>query len=164
MNTGNSDLVQVDIDDRIAKVQLNNPPLNTFDTATQVVLLAAIRRLAADEAIRVLVLTGSDRAFAAGADINELASLEYEAAVDWNHAIQQTFSAIAELPIPVIAAVNGFALGGGMELALAADYRIASRGAKMGQPEVLLGIIPGSGGTQRLRHLVGPSRAKELLM
>lgn len=148
----------------VAVVTLTNPPLNAFDTDMRRELAAAAAELAEDTRVRVAVLTGGARVFAAGADIRALAAMDYETIVGWNRAMQRTITAFAELAVPVIAAINGYALGGGMELALAADYRIASSAAVLGQPEVLLGITPGSGGTQRLRRLVGPSRCKELLM
>jgi enoyl-CoA hydratase/carnithine racemase len=111
-----------------------------------------------------VVLYGGDRLFAAGADIKALAAMGPDEARGWNRALQRTFDEVARLPMPVIAAVTGYALGGGLELALCADYRIAADDAVLGQPEVLLGIMPGSGGTQRLTRLIGPSRAKNLLM
>lgn len=150
--------------DGVAVVELTNPPLNAFDTEMRRDLAAAATEIADEEGVRAVVLTGGERVFAAGADIQTLAGMDYEAIVRWNRAMQRTITAFAELAVPVVAAVNGYALGGGMELALAADYRIASSTAVLGQPEVLLGIMPGSGGTQRLRRLVGPSRTKELLM
>lgn len=148
----------------VAVVELTHPPLNAFDTEMRRDLAAAATEIADDEGVRAVVLTGGERVFAAGADIQTLAGMDYEAIVRWNRAMQRTITSFAELAVPVVAAVNGYALGGGMELALAADYRIASSTATLGQPEVLLGIMPGSGGTQRLRRLVGPSRTKELLM
>ena len=151
-------------DEGVALLELTSPPLNAFDTEMRRELAAAAVELADDERVRAVVITGGERNFAAGADIRALAAMDYEAVVGWNQALQRTFTRFAELTVPVIAAVNGYALGGGMELALTADYRIASSSASFGQPEVLLGIIPGSGGTQRLRRLVGPSRTKELLM
>lgn len=151
-------------DEGVALLELTSPPLNAFDTKMRRELAAAAVELADDERMRAVVITGGERNFAAGADIRALAAMDYEAVVGWNQALQRTFTRFAELAVPVIAAVNGYALGGGMELALTADYRIASSSSSFGQPEVLLGIIPGSGGTQRLRRLVGPSRTKELLM
>jgi enoyl-CoA hydratase len=100
--------------------------------------------------------------FAAGADIKEMATMSYTDMVDRAAALQSAFTAVARIPKPVVAAVTGYALGGGCELALCADYRVAADTAKLGQPEILLGIIPGAGGTQRLSRLVGPSKAKDL--
>jgi enoyl-CoA hydratase/carnithine racemase len=160
-----SDPVRMSRDDAgVSTVELVSPPLNAFDTAMRRALDDAVAEIGEDEATRAVVVTGGEKIFAAGADIAALAEMDYEAVVVWNRALQRTFTGLAELRVPVIAAVNGYALGGGMELALAADYRIASSGASLGQPEVLLGILPGSGGTQRLTRLVGTSRSKELLM
>jgi enoyl-CoA hydratase/carnithine racemase len=156
--------VQVDIANSVATFTLDHPPLNTFDTTLRRELSAAATELAEDAEVRVVVLHSTAQVFAAGADIKQLADHDYESIVRWNAAMQRTLTQIAALPMPVVAAVNGHALGGGMELALAADCRIVADNAKLGYPEVLLGIMPGSGGTQRLARLVGPSRAKELLM
>ena len=106
---------------------------------------------------------GGERVFAAGADIKEMADMSYTDMVKRSGALQSSFTAVARIPKPVVAAVTGYALGGGCELALCADVRIAADNAMLGQPEILLGIIPGAGGTQRLTRLVGPSKAKDLI-
>jgi enoyl-CoA hydratase/carnithine racemase len=106
---------------------------------------------------------GGQRVFAAGADVKEMADMSYTDMVKRSGGLQSAFSAVARIPKPVVAAVNGYALGGGCELAMCADIRIAADDATLGQPEILLGIIPGAGGTQRLTRLVGPSRAKDLI-
>lgn len=147
----------------ISTVRLKHPPLNAFDTAMRDELAEVAAQLARGTS-RAVVLHGGQRVFAAGADVRELAKLGYQEILGWNRAMQRTLTAFAELPMPVIAAINGYALGGGLELALCADYRVAARDATLGLPEVLLGIMPGSGGTQRLPRLIGPSRAKELMM
>lgn len=149
---------------KVATLRLNRPPMNTFDTAMRKELARCTAALADSAEVRAVVLHGGDKAFSAGADIATLAGLFFSDIVGWNRALQRTFAEVARLPMPVVAAVNGYALGGGMELALCADYRIAAEDAKLGQPEVLLGLMPGSGGTQRLTRLVGPSQAKQLLM
>jgi enoyl-CoA hydratase/carnithine racemase len=110
-----------------------------------------------------VVVWGGERVFAAGADIKEMAEMSYADMVKRSGPLQSSFSAVAAIPKPTVAAINGYALGGGCELALCADYRIAADDAKLGQPEVLLGVIPGAGGTQRLSRLVGPSKAKDLI-
>uniref|UniRef100_A0AAU3H8E7 enoyl-CoA hydratase n=1 Tax=Streptomyces sp. NBC_01401 TaxID=2903854 RepID=A0AAU3H8E7_9ACTN len=138
--------------------------MNAFDSLQREELAACVRSLADARDVRAVVLHGGDRIFAAGADIGALASMGPEEVRGWNRALQRTFDEVARLPMPVVAAVNGYALGGGLELALCADYRIAADDAVVGQPEVKLGIMPGSGGTQRLARLIGPSRAKNLLM
>ncbi|MBB4689207.1 enoyl-CoA hydratase/isomerase family protein [Amycolatopsis jiangsuensis] len=156
--------VRLDTAERVTTVRLDAPPLNAFDTEMRRELAEAARLIADDSAVRAVVLYGGERCFAAGADIRQLAAFGFEEIAGWNRAMQETVTAFAQLPIPVVAAITGYALGGGMELALAADFRIAAQDAVLGLPEVLLGIMPGSGGTQRLARLVGPSRAKELMM
>ena len=156
--------IRLDIDSPVVTVRLDNPPMNAFDSVQRDELAACARELADARGVRAVVLYGGERLFAAGADIRALAAMGPEGASGWNRALQRTFEEVARLPMPVVAAVTGYALGGGLELALCADYRIAARDAILGQPEVGLGLMPGSGGTQRLARLIGPSRAKNLLM
>ena len=140
---------------------LNAPKVNALSTA----MLSRIHYLATDLTIlnaRAVVITGGDRLFAAGADISEFGGPEDAARI--GASFHTALNAVAALPCFTIAAVSGFALGGGCELAMACDYRIASTKAVFGQPEILLGIIPGGGGTQRLPRLVGASRAKEIMI
>ena len=113
--------------------------------------------------VRAVIVYGGPKVFAAGADVKEMAGWDYQRTVDRSAALQSAFTAVARIPKPVIAAVTGYALGGGCELALCCDLRVVGDNAKLGQPEILLGIIPGAGGTQRLPRLVGPSRAKEII-
>jgi enoyl-CoA hydratase len=154
-------LVQVERrDDGVAVVRLDNPKVNALSTAVLGQLGAAARMLT-DDPPGAVVVTGGDRLFAAGADISEFGGPSEAAKV--GGAFLDALDAIAGIPRITIGAISGFALGGGCELALACDLRIASTRAKLGQPEVLLGIIPGGGGTQRLPRLVGPSIAKDLL-
>ncbi|HMK13051.1 MAG TPA: enoyl-CoA hydratase-related protein [Acidimicrobiales bacterium] len=148
-------------DDGVAVVTLDNPKVNALSS----VLLAQLKVVA--EGLHAhppgaVVVTGGDRVFAAGADISEFGG-PHEAAVIGGHFVA-TLDALASIPRMVIAAVSGYALGGGCEVALACDIRIVSERAKFGQPEILLGIIPGGGGTQRLARLVGPSRAKDIIL
>ncbi|HEX6424445.1 MAG TPA: enoyl-CoA hydratase-related protein [Acidimicrobiales bacterium] len=147
--------------DGVAVVRLDNPKVNALSTALLAPLEAAARALA-DDPPGAVVVTGGDRVFAAGADIGEFGGPDEARAV--GGAFVRALDAVAAIPRCVVAAVSGFALGGGCELALACDLRIASDKARFGQPEILLGIIPGGGGTQRLARLVGPSRAKELIL
>ena len=148
----------------VTTIQLNKPPLNPLDTAMRDALIAAIRAVADDPDARACIVHGGAENFAAGADIKALAAMGYEQIVMWNERLHHAFTALSKLPIPVIAAINGYALGGGLELALATDFRIGSRDCKVGLPEVTLGIVPGSGGTQRLSQIVGRSTAKLLMM
>ncbi|MGW0246536.1 enoyl-CoA hydratase/isomerase family protein [Nocardia goodfellowii] len=157
-------LVTVDIRDSVATVRLDNPPVNAFDDRLRAQLGEAIRTLADNGSIGAVVIAGGPKAFAAGADLKQLANMDFETVVGWNRALQRVFTDIAQLPMPVVAAVNGYALGGGMELALAADFRILGDRATLALPEIQLGIVPGAGGMQRLRRLVGAGRAKELIM
>ncbi|QNI31046.1 enoyl-CoA hydratase/isomerase family protein [Alloacidobacterium dinghuense] len=158
--------ILVEIRDAVAVVTLNRPKvLNALNAATLKELGAAVEELVANSAVRALLLTGAgEKAFAAGADIQELARVS---AID-GHALalcgQGLFDRIENCGKPVIACVNGFALGGGCELALACTFRIASETAKFGQPEVKLGIIPGYGGSQRLPRLVGKGAALKMIL
>ncbi len=148
----------------VTTIELARPPMNPLDTAMRDALIAAIRAVADDPDIGACVVHGGTENFAAGADIKALAQMAYEEIVVWNQRLNFAFTALARLPLPVIAAINGYALGGGLELALAADFRIGSNTCKVGLPEITLGIVPGSGGTQRLPQIVGRSTAKLLMM
>ena len=158
----NDDLVLVERrDDGVALVTLNNPKVNALSQA----VLARLFDVAADLTANppgAVVITGGDRLFAAGADISEFGGPDEADRI--GAGFHRALDAVAAIPRFVIAAVSGYALGGGCELALACDYRIAGERAVFGQPEILLGIVPGGGGTQRLPRLVGPSRAKELMI
>ncbi|HEX6568609.1 MAG TPA: enoyl-CoA hydratase-related protein [Acidimicrobiales bacterium] len=147
--------------DGVAVIRLDNPKVNALSTALLGQLEAAATALT-DDPPGAVVVTGGDRLFAAGADIGEFGGPDEAREV--GGCFVRALGAVAGIPRCVIAAVSGFALGGGCELALACDLRIASDKARLGQPEILLGIIPGGGGTQRLARLVGPSRAKELIL
>jgi enoyl-CoA hydratase len=154
----------VDLDrraDGVAVVRLKRPPANALSTAVLKELAETAAELTRDPAGAVVV-TGSKKMFAAGADINDIRARGRD---DGLAAINSSlFAEIERFPRPTIAAINGYALGGGCELALACDFRVASPSAKLGQPEIKLGIIPGGGGTQRLARLVGASRAKDLIL
>ena len=150
----------------LATVTVNRPDkLNALNAELVAELGAAFQALGADERVRAIVLTGAgDKAFVAGADIAELASMTPLGGIDVSRQGQDVFRAIELLRKPVIAAINGFALGGGLELALACHFRIASENARFGAPEVKLGIIPGYGGTVRLPRLVGRGRALQMIL
>jgi enoyl-CoA hydratase len=160
------ELLDIERDDAVAILTLRRPnALNALNRQLLAELSAAVAETAAADAVRVLVLTGSgERAFAAGADISELAALDAEQARRFAEAGQALFGAIETLGKPSIAAVQGFALGGGCELAMACTLRVASETAQFGQPEIDLGTLPGFGGTQRLARLVGRGRALDLLL
>ncbi len=155
--------VKFEVENGIGIATLNRPEkLNALDTEMRKELARVIEE--AERSVRVLIITGSGKAFAAGADINELLKRDPVAAINAAKLGTELFTRIEELDIPVIAAVNGYALGGGCELAMACDIRIASEKARFGQPEINLGIIPGAGGTQRLPRLVGLGMAKKLVL
>ncbi|GAA4899658.1 hypothetical protein GCM10023237_18370 [Streptomyces coeruleoprunus] len=155
--------VTLEVSAGVGTIRLNRPPMNALDIATQDLLKDLAEEAAARDDVRAVVLYGGEKVFAAGADIKEMQAMDHRAMVLRAKALQDSFTAVARIPKPVVAAVTGYALGGGCELALCADYRIAGENAKLGQPEILLGLIPGAGGTQRLARLVGPSKAKDLI-
>ena len=148
-------------DGGVVLVRLNRPPMNPFSTEMLNELRDTASSLAADPAVKAVVIAGSEKAFAAGADIHELR--DQASARRIIDAFRGAFDAVAAIPRPVIAAIRGYALGGGCELALTCDLRVGADNSRVGQPEVLLGVLPGAGGTQRLARLVGPARAKELV-
>jgi enoyl-CoA hydratase len=159
-----SDLILVATDGAVATLTLNRPDkLNVLDAALLDALEAAIERLSNDVSIRVAVLTGAgEKAFAAGADIAAMVTMSPDQAKSFSEKGQRVCAAIEDAPFPVIGAINGFALGGGCEIALACDFLHASERAKFAQPEVKLAVIPGFGGTQRLARRVGLGLAREL--
>jgi len=157
------ELVRLEVDGAVGTIRLDRPPMNAINGD----LLRDLRDVASDavgnEDIRALVLYGGEKVFAAGADIKMMAGLAPTQIKPVITAMQEVFSAVEEIPRVVIAAINGYCLGGGLELAMCADLRFAAAGATLGQPEIKLGIIPGAGGTQRLPRLVAPSRAKHII-
>jgi enoyl-CoA hydratase len=158
-----TDFVKLDVADGVATVTIDRPPVNALNTEVQ----DELRRVAAECArradVRAVILWGNEKVFVAGADVKEFARMSTQDMVRGAGALSGALDAIAQLPQPVIAAVTGYALGGGCELALTADFRVSADDAKWGQPEILLGIMPGAGGTQRLPRLIGPARAKDLI-
>lgn len=153
----------MEITDGIAILRVDRPKMNALNAEMQRRIGEAARECGASDDVAAIVITGGERVFAAGADIKEMVDLTYADMVAHSSSLQAAFTAVARIPKPVVAAVNGYALGAGCELALCADVRIAADDATFGQPEVTLGVIPGAGGTQRLTRLVGPSRAKDLI-
>jgi enoyl-CoA hydratase/carnithine racemase len=157
------EFVRVETDQTVATIRLDRPPMNALSDAVQAELSAAAAQVSADRDIRAVILWGGERVFAAGADIKEMSAAGTVAMGTQSKRLQDALSAVARIGKPVVAAITGYALGGGLELALCADFRVAGQGARVGQPEILLGLIPGAGGTQRLPRLIGPARAKDLI-
>ncbi|MGD6743195.1 enoyl-CoA hydratase/isomerase family protein [Streptomyces sp. BH106] len=155
--------VHLEVADGVGTIRLDRPPMNALDIAVQDRIKELAEEATTRDDIRAVVVRGSEKVFAAGADIKEMRDMDHAAMVARSRGLQDSFTAVARIPKPVVAAVTGYALGGGCELALCADFRIAADNAKLGQPEILLGLIPGAGGTQRLSRLVGPSKAKDLI-
>ena len=159
------EILQIEISDKIALVTIHRPEaLNALNTRFFKEMDQAISEIASNQDILVMVITGSGKAFVAGADIAEMVDKTPEQGSDFSRTGQHTFRSLEKMEIPVIAAINGFALGGGLELAMGCDIRIASSKAKFGQPEVSLGLIPGYAATQRLSRLIGMGDALYLLM
>jgi enoyl-CoA hydratase/carnithine racemase len=155
--------VNLEVAEGVGTLRLDRPPMNALDTATQDRLRELAEEASVRDDVRAVVIYGGEKVFAAGADIKEMQAMDHAAMVGRSKALQDSFTAVARIPKPVVAAVTGYALGGGCELALCADIRIAGEWAKLGQPEILLGLIPGAGGTQRLSRLVGPAKAKDMI-
>jgi enoyl-CoA hydratase/carnithine racemase len=157
------EFVRLDIDQAVAVIRLDRPPMNALNAQVQDEIAAAAAQVTADHDVRAVIIYGGAKVFAAGADIKEMAEASYAQMAADTRRLQDAFTAVAKIPKPVVAAITGYALGGGLELALCADFRVAGQSARVGQPEILLGVIPGAGGTQRLPRLVGPARAKDIV-
>ena len=157
------EFVSIEVTDGVAVARLDRPKMNAISLQVQADLREAATELTERDDVRAVVLWGGERVFAAGNDVKEMADMSYADMVKVSASVSSATTAIARIPKPVIAAVNGYALGGGCELALSADLRFAAEDAVLGQPEVLLGIIPGAGGTQRLTRLVGTAKAKDII-
>ena len=157
------EFVRLEVAGGVGTIRLDRPKMNALDTVMQEEIRAAADEAAGRDDVRAVIVYGGERVFAAGADIKQMADMSYTDMVDRSAGLQSSLSAVAAIPKPVVAAITGYALGGGLELALCADVRFCADDAKVGQPEILLGIIPGAGGTQRLARLVGPSRAKDII-
>ncbi|MEI5674592.1 MULTISPECIES: enoyl-CoA hydratase/isomerase family protein [unclassified Nocardioides] len=155
--------VRLEVADGVGTIRLDRPKMNAISLQVQDELRAAAAEATERDDVRAVVVYGGERVFAAGNDVKEMADMSHADMVKASGPLQDAVTAIARIPKPVVAAVTGYALGGGCELALAADVRFAAEGAVLGQPEVLLGIIPGAGGTQRLARLIGPAKAKDLI-
>jgi enoyl-CoA hydratase/carnithine racemase len=153
----------LEVADGVGTIRLDRPKMNAISLQVQAELRAVCAEATERDDVRAVVVYGGERLFAAGNDVAEMAEMSYADMVKATRGVSQAATAIAEIPKPTVAAVTGYALGGGCELTLACDIRIAAENATFGQPEVLLGIIPGAGGTQRLARLVGPAKAKDMI-
>lgn len=158
-----AEFVSIEVVDRVGLITLHRPPMNALSFQLQAELRDAAREVSARSDIGAVVVYGGPKIFAAGADIKEMEGLDFQSMISTSAHLQDCFTAVAQIAQPTIAAICGYALGGGCELALCCDLRLAGDNVKLGQPEILLGIIPGAGGTQRLPRLIGPSRAKDLI-
>ena len=156
------EFVRLEVDGAVGTIRLDRPKMNALNAQVQEEIRACAVEAAERDDIKAVVIYGGERVFAAGADIKEMKDVTYVDMLARADALQECFKAVARIPKPVIAAITGYALGGGCELSMCADFRVVADDAKLGQPEVLLGVIPGAGGTQRLTRLVGPAKAKDL--
>lgn len=157
------EFVRLEVDAGVGTIRLDRPPVNALNNQVQAELAEAAKEAAEREDVRAVILYGGEKTFAGGADIKEMAAKSYVEMQRFGTALSESLTLIAELPKPTVAAITGYALGGGLELALTADRRVAGDNVKVGQPEIQLGIIPGAGGTQRLSRLIGPAKAKDLV-
>lgn len=157
------EFVALDVQDGVGTIRLDRPKMNAIDAQMQRELIEVAAEADRRPDVAAVVVYGGERVFAAGADVKEMSAMSYQEMVLHAHLLQDFTKALAAIGKPTISAITGFALGGGCEVALATDVRFAADNAKLGQPEILLGIIPGAGGTQRLARLVGPAKAKELI-
>jgi len=157
------DFVNLEVADGIGTIRLDRPPVNALNDQLTAELAAAAASADSSEEVRAVVIYGGEKVFAGGADIKVMAEAPYAEMAVRSRQLQDAMNLVAGLGKPVVAAITGYALGGGLELALAADFRVAGERARVGQPEILLGVIPGAGGTQRLPRLVGPAKAKDIV-
>lgn len=157
------EFVRLEVEAGVGTIRLDRPKMNALDVQVQDEIRAAAEEATARDDVKAVIVWGGEKVFAAGADIKQMQTMSYTDMVDRSGPLQASLTAVARIPKPVIAAITGYALGGGCELALACDFRVVADDAKLGQPEILLGIIPGAGGTQRLSRLVGPAKAKEII-
>lgn len=157
------EFVRLEVADGVGTIRLDRPKMNALDAQVQTELAEAAREADGRDDVAAVVVYGGERVFAAGADVKEMADMSFQEMSSHARLLQDFTRALAAVGKPTVSAITGFALGGGLEVALSTDLRFAAEDAKLGQPEILLGIIPGAGGTQRLARLVGPSAAKDLI-
>ncbi len=158
------EFVTLQVEDGVGTIRLDRPKMNAIDEQLHLEVRAAAVEAGSRDDVRAVVIYGGERVFAAGADIKAMAQLDATDMAAWGKELTDSFTTVARIPKPVIAAITRFALGGGYELALCADFRVLGASAKIGQPEILLGVIPGAGGTQRLTRAVGKSKAMEMIL
>ncbi len=157
------EFVRLDVDGGVATIRLERPPMNALSQQVQEEIRAAADEAGRRSDVASVIVYGGPKVFAAGADIKQMQDMSFTDMVDRSGGLQESLTAVARIPKPTVAAITGYALGGGLELALCCDFRVCAQDARVGQPEVLLGLIPGAGGTQRLPRLIGPARAKDLI-
>ena len=158
-----AEFVTLEVADGVGTIRLDRPKMNALNVQMQEEIRAAAGEASERDDVRAVVVYGGERVFAAGADVLEMAEMSYTDMIKRSSGLTSAFTAVARIPKPTVAAITGYALGGGCELAMCTDIRIAADNATLGQPEILLGIIPGAGGTQRLTRLVGPAKAKDII-
>jgi enoyl-CoA hydratase len=163
MEVAVGEFVNLKAEGGVGTIRLDRPKVNALNSQMAREIGEAVDSAAADDGIRAVVVWGGERVFAAGADIKEMGELDAVTMFRYVGGFQDIFSRLERLPMVTIAAINGYALGGGCELSLACDMRVCARDTQLGQPEILLGVIPGAGGTQRLPRLVGVARAKDMI-
>lgn len=158
------EFVRLEVEDAIGTIRLDRPPMNALNGQVEQEIRGAAQEAAERSDVRAVIVYGGEKVFAAGADIKEMSEKSAtDMAIKERRGLSDALSAVAEIPKPTVAALTGYALGGGFELALTCDRRVAADDVKVGQPEILLGVIPGAGGTQRLARLIGPSKAKDII-
>ncbi len=157
------EFVRLEVDGAVGTIRLDRPPLNALSRQVQQEFRTTAEQAASRADVRAVVVYGGEKVLAAGADVKEMSAMGYADMAQIARGLSACFGAASVIPKPTVAAITGYALGGGLEIALGCDRRICGDNAKFGQPEILLGLIPGGGGTQRLARLIGPARAKDLI-
>lgn len=158
-----TDIVRLEVADGIGTIVLDRPKMNALDAAMQRRLVEVAEEAAERDDVSAVIVWGGEKVFAAGADVKEMAEMSYTDMAAHVRLLQKFSRALAGIPKPTVAAITGFALGGGLETALCCDFRVVASNAKLGLPEITLGIMPGAGGTQRLPRLIGPAKAKQMI-
>jgi enoyl-CoA hydratase/carnithine racemase len=158
-----AEFVRLEVEDGVGTIRLDRPPMNAINRQVQEELIEVSAEASRREDVRAVVVYGGEKVLAAGADVKEMAGMAYADIAPIARRLSAGFGAVSTIPKPTVAAVTGYALGGGLEVVLSCDRRIVGDNAKMGVPEILLGIIPGGGGTQRLARLIGPAKAKDMV-